>query len=174
MAARSVGRGTHSVLTVKLKISEPFGRPMLPMLLLTQWPPLQWHMDCCKLQFQNVFWSRGQKDVGLLPSVRNALSAATRRQIPIFRFADESQYAHNTISSPWYGFAFCERYHGLLAQREATPFLTQPPGHGKLSAKETVNRGKGNENESEAKNVYAHLAAFYRYPCGNHDWVDCG
>ena len=76
MAACSVGRGTHSVLTVKLKRSEPFGRP-----------PLQWHMDCCKLQFQNVFWSRGPKDVGLLPSARNALSAATRRQIPICRLA---------------------------------------------------------------------------------------
>ena len=76
MAARSVGRGTHSVLTVKLKRSEPFGRP-----------PLQWHMDCCKLQFQNVFWSRGPKNVGLLPSARNALSAATRRQIPICRLA---------------------------------------------------------------------------------------
>ena len=76
MAARSVGRGTHSVLTVKFKRSEPFGRP-----------PLQWHMDFCKLQFQNVFWSRGPKDVGLLPSVRDALSAATRRQIPICRLA---------------------------------------------------------------------------------------
>ena len=76
LAARSVGRGTHSVLTVKLKRSEPFGRP-----------PLQWHMDCCKLQFQDVFWSRGPKDVGLLPSVRDALSAATRRQIPISHVA---------------------------------------------------------------------------------------
>ena len=74
MAARSVGRGTHSVLTVKFKRSEPFGRP-----------PLQWHMDCCKLQFHNVFWSRGPKDVGLLPSVRDALPAGASPQIPICR-----------------------------------------------------------------------------------------
>ena len=70
MAARSVGRGTHSVLTVKLKRSEPFGRP-----------PLQWHMDCCKLQFHNVFWSRGPKDVGLLPSVRDALAGRPAARI---------------------------------------------------------------------------------------------
>ena len=70
MAARSVGRGTHSVLTVKFKRSEPFGRP-----------PLQWHMDCCKLQFQNVFWSRGPKDVGLLPSVRDALAGRPAARI---------------------------------------------------------------------------------------------
>ena len=56
-------------------------------LRAAQWPPLQWHMDCCKLQFQDVFWSRGPKDVGFLPSVRDALSAATRRQIPISHVA---------------------------------------------------------------------------------------
>ena len=55
-----------------------------------------------------------------------------------------------------------------------THFLTLPSGHDKLFAKETVKRRRGTGNESNPKDLYAHLAALHGYPGGSHDRVAFG